>query len=263
MKRLFFILLTMAMSLTLMAQPGGINYQTNRIDCNGDDWDELIDNFNNLGELRIVHIGDSHIRPGIVTDEVRKALQQYPASDSDSVPAMSSKIQVESIGINGATYSSYLSRNSLSQQLRRLEPQLVIVSLGTNEAYGRYSSLTGNIESLLYIIRRACPGVKFLLTTPLETQKYRGRGYTIQSGIAEVRDIIVNYGKLHHVAVWDFYRVGGGAGASYKWHSAGYMGGDRIHLTSAGYHLQGELLAEALLCQLADDPETVSEPDAE
>lgn len=255
------------MSLVSMAQPSGINHDANRIDLNGDDWSELTENLNDSNcvdyKFTIVHIGDSHIKPGIVTGEVRQALIQHFYFDKDSVPIEHPTINVECIGINGATYTTYLNNSRLTQRLQRLAPQLVIISLGTNEAYGRYSSLTGNIESLLYIIKRACPGVKFLLTTPLETQKWRSRGYTIQSGIAEVRDIIVNYGKIHHIAVWDFYRVGGGAGASYKWHTAGFMSGDRIHLTSVGYHVQGELLAKALLSLLSDNPEPESIPDAE
>ena len=67
------------------------------------------------------------------------------------------------------------------------------------------------------------------------------------TGHYAVRDIIVNYGKTHNVAVWDFYNVGGGAGASAKWLDAGYMQSDRLHLKEKGYHLQGELLAKALL----------------
>ena len=89
--------------------------------------------------------------------------------------------------------------------------------------------------------------MKFLLTTPLETQKKTSGGYRIQSSVADVRDIIMNYCRTHNIAVWDFYRVGGGSGASNRWLKAHYMKTDHLHLGNDGYHLQGQLLATALL----------------
>ena len=56
------------------AQPTGINTYANHIVLNGDDWDEMIRYLNNTrrhtNKFTIVHIGDSHIQPGIVSDEV-------------------------------------------------------------------------------------------------------------------------------------------------------------------------------------------------
>ena len=100
---------------------------------------------------------------------------------------------------------------------------------------------------MLNDLRKSCPGVKFLLTTPMETHKRSSRGHIVQSGIAGVRDIIINYGKSHHVPVWDFYQVAGGTGAANRWLSARYMKTDHLHLGNDGYHLQGRLLAQALL----------------
>jgi hypothetical protein len=96
----------------------------------------------------------------------------------------------------------------------------------------------------------------------METQKKSSRGYRIQSNIAEVRDLILAYGKNHHVPVWDFYRVAGGAGASNRWLSARYMKTDHLHLGNDGYHLQGRLLAEALLRIFTgeDDGSDIVEP---
>ena len=356
------------------AQPTCINDSANVIMLNGDDWSALCDNIDNQyrsnSKFTIVHIGDSHLQPGIVSDEVRRLLQahygnggrglvcplslagtnqpsdfslrssagissagklisqgrtpikgmtgvhvkfnggsttlsiktlhandqfyrivlfhspgdhfdvsqqgrQLKAVDLSSYATsyvlssltdtarlqlngygffygmrlLNSKhgVVVDCIGNNGATYTSYNNIDNFGLQLKDLDPQLVIISLGTNEAYGRYTNLSTNIDRLVTAIKAANPNAKILLTTPLETQKKHNGGHTIQSGIAAVRDIIVNYGKTHNVAVWDFYTVGGGAGASAKWLDAGYMQSDRLHLKEKGYHLQGELLAKALL----------------
>ena len=70
-------LLTGAMA---MAQPAGINSWANHIVLNGDNWDDIIAHLNNPRrhnyKFTIVHIGDSHIQPGIVSDEVRRTLQE-------------------------------------------------------------------------------------------------------------------------------------------------------------------------------------------
>ena len=379
-------LLTSAMA---MAQPAGINSWANHIVLNGDNWDDIIAYLNNPRrhnyKFTIVHIGDSHIQPGIVSDEVRRTLQErfgnggrglisplalagtnepndYLLKSSSSISASSRLLSsskpagmgmtgvavkfsgastnlnikakqpgddfyritiyhsigspftveqngatvkgrqrsnyatdyvldtstdtanlrltgggslfgvrllnsnrgvvVDCIGNNGATYRSYLNIDNLALQISDLEPQLVIISLGTNEAYGSFGNIMSNIDQMLNDIRRVCPRVKFLLTTPMETQKRGSRGYHIQSNVAEVRDLILAYGKNHHVPVWDFYRVAGGAGASNRWLRAHYMKTDHLHLGNDGYHLQGSLLAEALLRLFTgeDDGSDIVEP---
>lgn len=379
-------LLTSAMA---MAQPAGINSWANHIVLNGDNWDDIIAYLNNPRrhnyKFTIVHIGDSHIQPGIVSDEVRRTLQErfgnggrglisplalagtnepndYLLKSSSSISASSRLLSsskpagmgmtgvavkfsgastnlnikakqpgddfyritiyhsigspftveqngatvkgrqrsnyatdyvldtstdtanlrltgggslfgvrllnsnrgvvVDCIGNNGATYRSYLNIDNFALQISDLEPQLVIISLGTNEAYGSFGNIMSNIDQMLNDIRRVCPRVKFLLTTPMETQKRGSRGYHIQSNVAEVRDLILAYGKNHHVPVWDFYRVAGGAGASNRWLRAHYMKTDHLHLGNDGYHLQGSLLAEALLRLFTgeDDGSDIVEP---
>ena len=174
-------------------------------------------------------------------------------------------VVVDCIGNNGATFSSYLHIDGFAQQLKDLDPQLVIISLGTNEAYGNYSSLESNIDRLITSIRRECPGAKFLLTTPLETHKKGGRGYVVQGGIAGVRDIIMRYALKHNIAVWDFYSVAGGKGAAARWLKVKYMSSDHLHLLNRGYHYMGSLLAQALLKTLTtnDSGEIIPSNDAE
>lgn len=356
------------------AQPVGINSWANHIVLNGDNWDDIIAFLNNHHrhhyKFTIVHIGDSHVQPGIISDEVRRALQErygnggrglisplalagtnepsdYLLKSSAPIAAASRLLSssrpagmgmtgvavkfggasttlsikakhpgddfyritifhtpsspfavelngmtvkgkqrsshatdfvlegsadtailrlsgsgalygvrllnshrgvvLDCIGNNGATYRSYLNIDNFAQQIADLEPQLVIISLGTNEAYGTFGNLTANIDQMLTDIRRQCPRVRFLLTTPMETHKRSGRGYRVQSNVAAVRDIILAYGKSHHVPVWDFYQVAGGAGAANRWLKARYMKTDHLHLTNDGYHSQGRLLAQALM----------------
>ncbi len=175
-------------------------------------------------------------------------------------------IRYHAIGNNGATFSQYNSIGGFGASLRQLAPDLVIVSLGTNEAFGKISdeAFTRQINALVSDIHTHNPGVHILLTTPSECQRTvyttvrtrrkrrkrakirRVRSFAVNSNIARLRSAILRYGEQHHIATWDWYDVAGGNGSSTLWLSAHLLGGDRIHRTWAGYHLEGDLLAEAL-----------------
>ena len=73
------------------------------------------------------------------------------------------------IGVNGAMYAHYDSSVYFVDQLISLHPDLVIISLGTNEAYTKYFTeleFEENMDMLVSKIRTAMPDANFLLTTP-------------------------------------------------------------------------------------------------
>lgn len=160
------------------------------------------------------------------------------------VSGPSTGVVVHTIGNNGATYSSYNKIANYGEQMKVLSPSLIIVSLGTNEAFGSTNSLDSKIDVFVSDIKRHNPDAKILLTTPMECFR-KGR---VNPSIATVRDIIMDYGRNHNIAVWDFYTVAGGQGSSRKWVDTGLLSSrDRIHCTDSGYELQGILLSDALI----------------
>ena len=56
----------------------------------------------------------------------------------------------------------------------------------------------------------------------------------------------MQYGRDNNIAVYDWYEVAGGAGASSLWLKDKMFGSDRVHHTHKGYNIQGELLYKAL-----------------
>ena len=152
------------------------------------------------------------------------------------------------IGNNGATYSSYSKIDNFAQELALLEPDLVILSMGTNEAAGNVDVLEPGMDRLIGAIRAANPNVTFLLTTPMEFQQRRGGHFAVNSNGHRARDIVMDYGKKHKIATWDMFTVSGGDGHSNLWIAEGLMNGrDHLHLLVKGYELQGKLLGDALL----------------
>lgn len=177
------------------------------------------------------------------------------------------------IGNNGATFDTYNRIGNVGDGIKPLSPDLVIISLGTNEAFGRVDSLafTASIDKLLNNIREANPQVQFLLVTPMECQRAnyrtvtkrvpaksrkgkrrtrtvtsRVKNYGVNTNILHLRNAMLKYADVHGIPVYDWYEVSGGDGASSDWISDGLYGKDRVHLTRDGYRLQGELLYKAL-----------------
>lgn len=167
------------------------------------------------------------------------------------------------IGNNGATYSTYSLIGGVGRGIASLSPRLILISLGTNEAFGRTSSeaFRTAVHELVGEVRRANPSAALLLVTPAEchrrvTRRVRSgkrrrsrrvTSYAVNDNIARLRRVLLDYGAEHSIPVYDWYAVAGGAGSAARWLADKNLGRDRIHLTASGYQLQGRLLADALL----------------
>ncbi|MCB9262156.1 MAG: hypothetical protein H6607_07260 [Flavobacteriales bacterium] len=153
------------------------------------------------------------------------------------------------IGLNGAYAKSYLRNNFFDDQFASLESDLVIISLGTNDAYmseklfcktcfkSYYRELVGKIIS-------QNPAVSLLFTTPGDfyvSQKYHN------NNINEVVDGIYELADEFGAAVWDFNAVMGGSYSVNKWRNEGLARGDLVHFTEEGYVLQGRLLYQTII----------------
>ena len=152
-----------------------------------------------------------------------------------------------SIGVNGAKVSSFLRCSLLPEHLEALSPDLVILSLGTNDAYTRYFSprtYKQQYDSLLSRIRAVVPQAAILLTVPNDSYLYRRY---INPNTALVRDVVMELAKEHGCGVWDFYTVMGGLNSIIVWQRFGLAKRDRIHFTGKGYLLKGDLFFNAFL----------------
>lgn len=168
-------------------------------------------------------------------------------------------IIVHTIGCNGATFDCYNLIDDYGKKLAALTPQLVIISMGTNESVSPTISsvkLTRQIDLLIQSIKEECPDVLFLLTTPADnklrkTKKRRKRRrttyYVENKNIALVAETIKEYGEKNNIAVWDWYTIAGGEGSCEKWIKEEGMRNDHIHYTAKGYSIQGNLLYKSLM----------------
>jgi lysophospholipase L1-like esterase len=154
-------------------------------------------------------------------------------------------LQYHAVGINGAEVASFL-RNTLEPNLEVLNPDLVIISLGTNDAYMEdfdEKAFKRNYGTLIQRIKKASPKASILLTTPGDS--YRSRKYTNYNN-AKATKLILELAEETGCGVWNFYEIMGGLRSINQWYADGLASKDKIHLTKKGYNLQGDLLYEAL-----------------
>ena len=159
----------------------------------------------------------------------------------------SAGVVYSSAGVTGAAVSSFLKCSLLESQLRTMAPDLVIISLGTNDASGkRFSSAGFEVlyGELLKRVKNALPETAILLTAPGDSNRRRKRP---NPNNKKAEESIFSVAENYDAAVWDFYAVMGGGRSIKKWFKAGLCTRDRVHLTKRGYELQGTLLYQALM----------------
>lgn len=150
------------------------------------------------------------------------------------------------LGINGAKVSSFQTCKSLTKQAKFYNPDLLILSLGTNDIFAPHFSdslFYHQYDSLLTSIRKALPFTNIILTTPSDLK--RNRKTTVKESLL-ARRVIIALAKKHNCAVWDLLKIMGGMESMDKWYAAGLGNSDKVHFNDKGYQLQGMLLYDAI-----------------
>ncbi|MCF6365086.1 MAG: GDSL-type esterase/lipase family protein [Bacteroidales bacterium] len=151
------------------------------------------------------------------------------------------------VGINGASVPSFLKCNLLEQQTEVLKPDLVILSLGTNDTYTtnfRPDYYKNNYMQLIKSIKKASPETAILFTVPNDSY-YRRKNPNENTAKAE--DVMYKLAEELGCGVWDFYKIMGGYNSAFLWHKEKLMQNDLIHFTKKGYQIKGDLLFSAIL----------------
>ena len=63
---------------------------------------------------------------------------------------------------------------------------------------------------------------------------------------------MIRLATKHNAAMWDMYHVMGGLGSIKTWQKHGLAKTDKIHLTTDGYKLMGDLMFSAIMKGYAD-----------
>lgn len=158
-------------------------------------------------------------------------------------------ITFHSIGVNGARVSSYLKCTNFERDLRLINPDLVIMGIGVNDALSdRFDTLQFEREYLLLIevIKSVNPDCAFIFITNNDHYKRIARGkYAVNTNGEEVCRVFYRLAAKTGGAVWDQYAIMGGKRSMYKWQQEKLAKKDKIHFTNKGYNLLGNLFFNA------------------
>lgn len=142
-----------------------------------------------------------------------------------------------SIGVNGAKTSDYNKYPLFYKQLDLVKPDLVVISLGTNESFGQWSTARyiNQMKIMVENIRQSNPDLPIIIMTPPPSLFSR----------KNVNNLVGEYAKalmeIKNCVIWDMLHVLGGTKAPLNKELSPLMARDKIHFTKDGYQYQGQL----------------------
>lgn len=151
-------------------------------------------------------------------------------------------ILYHTIGVNGAMYSHFNKTPRFFEQLPVLKPDLIIVSLGTNEALNARTDKLFDDDLVMFFanIRKKVGNVPVIITTPPDNRKHPHNAKLLSERLVE-------FANLNDMAVFNLYEVLGGGGSFTKMQQRGFAQSDKVHFTAKGYTAMGELMFDALM----------------
>lgn len=189
--------------------------------------------------------GDGVFR--LKTVKNKTSQNQFQVYGVDHLPVIDKGVRFYQCGVVGAQFPHFTKNaGNLLSQIAYLKPNLIIFSLGTNEAYNnRLDSIAYilNVGELLKGIQSSCPATAIILTSAPDTRS-QNRVPPMQSVVnRQLRQLAINYG----VNFFDLHRAMGGDGSLHRWLHADLVLKDKLHFNPRGYGLQGKLLVWSLM----------------
>jgi hypothetical protein len=158
------------------------------------------------------------------------------------------------------SWSDLLKPSLLWKQLQSLGPDLVVLSLGTNDAwYPKYdeSAFRTTAKEVLHRIRLVAPSSSILLTLPPDHALKAGRRKTAPNPrLTSVIKILRELCEGGAATCVDLQEMMGGEGSWKEWTANGLMAKDHVHYAKAGYIKHADLVADALLALPATETST-------
>lgn len=155
-----------------------------------------------------------------------------------------------SIGVNGASVPDYLRCQNLVRDLRLMHPDVVIFGIGINDAVpANFDTAAFRQNYLQFVdsVRAVNPDCAFIFITNNDSfRKETRRRYSVNTNGKLAREVFYRLAKDVDGAVWDQFEVMGGLRSMDLWRQAGLAQNDRVHFTTAGYQLVGDLFSNAL-----------------
>lgn len=161
----------------------------------------------------------------------------------------------DTIGPVGADAKVYLQleEQSLVEHLKILDPTLVVLMVGGNDAlkirkgWTDMDKVRRDHEQLLDLLKRTLPKAECLVWSPMDAGDKEGKTIKSKAFLKEIRDMQQQVAKAKGCAFWDLYTSMGGEGSIAKWVDAKVMNADLVHPREKAADLLGRLFLESFL----------------
>lgn len=204
--------------------------------------------------ISVLHLGDSHVKSKYYSRSLEAALNVmfnqkehlYKLNDT-TVARKTYFFNLQEYAFVGTRFQNYYRSAAFEQYLAANQPDLLIVSLGTNDAYSGVSISVMNtqMQELIDVVKKVSPNSVLLFTTPPDELKpIPTRDGS--SRLEQVRQAIIQNCNTDSIAYWNLYYVMGGLGTMRNWKRWGFATADDVHYTGNGYTIFGRLLAESI-----------------
>ncbi len=167
------------------------------------------------------------------------------ASDTDG-------FEYHKCGLVGAQFTHMIqSVDQWKNELKLWNPDLVILSFGTNEAYNGFMdtlAYENKVRDLMRAWNDEQPQSSFMVTAPPNTSS-RNRIPPYENFMIRVwrRQCLEN-----GWGYFDLHEAMGGDSSWSKWLKLGYMGTDQLHFKSSGYSLQADIVVHSIRSYVRD-----------
>lgn len=201
---------------------------------------------NALQKIIIYHLGDSHVSASTFPKQIEACLQDELLMKNKSAPAKkSASINYYAFGSSGKTIEFFAASEHMANSVASLKPHLIIITLGTNDAFARlsYEGAMARLKKLAAILQSASPQSAILFTLPADCF-FKGKNTNPYIGI--IRRALIDFCNRNRCAFWDLYQIMGGTQSMESWMIKGLSSADGVHFTEAGYVYHGSLLVGAL-----------------
>jgi LysM repeat protein/lysophospholipase L1-like esterase len=152
-----------------------------------------------------------------------------------------------STGVNGAGYRSVLRQKLFGKQLSEMKPDLVVIDLGANDFFAggfNATDIESNLKKIVDMIQTSSPNTAIIINCAQDIYYRRKRDVIECANFAELtRKVAIE----KHCGFYNYYEVAGGKGSMNQWYKRGLAQSDKVHLTTPGYTVRGELFLNALL----------------
>lgn len=159
-------------------------------------------------------------------------------------------ILYHSIGVNGACFLHWGLRGQVAKQSKALNPQLIIISMGANEAAGRNfieAVFLHEVDTFVAQLREVNPNTPILITAPAEAMRRTRNGFVPNNNYALIAKALKSYCAQNKLAFLDLFNIMGGEQSAKTMDNAKLMQRDKLHFTIEGYNLLGVVIYNAII----------------